>query len=123
MRLFIRITLGILIFIVLLIITTKASPVYKLDGFAGIVIPLMLFTDDSKYSEGYSPAKFLEIKTGMTTRQVYEILGKPIRRDEWKSERLFLWYSMSPNSTHYRARQIIITNGKVTQINAYFYLD
>jgi outer membrane protein assembly factor BamE (lipoprotein component of BamABCDE complex) len=98
-------------------------PVLKLDGYSGLVLQKLLDTDDSEYSKKYTPSKFLKIKNGMTVRQVYDILGEPIRADKNGTEYFCLWYSWSPKSTHYRRRNIIFTNNKVSEVQSEFYID
>ena len=116
-------TFGICLLIMILFITKQNNPLVKLDGFSGVFIPILLATDDSEYSKNYSHSKFLQIKNGMNMSQVYEILGKPIREDKYGDDYYCLWYSWSPNSTHYRRRNIIFENNIVTLINSEYYID
>ncbi len=98
-------------------------PILKLDGYSGLTYRILFNTDDSKYSKEYSNSKFLQIKNGMSVKDVYNILGDPIRADKKGTEYFCLWYSMSPNSTHYRKRNIIFENNRVTKIHSEYYID
>jgi len=115
--------LSILVIFLTLISLKQLNPVLKLDGFSGIIYRVLFNTDDSKYSKGYSHSKFLKIKNGMSVRQVYDILGEPIRADKDDLEYYFLWYSMSPNSTHYRRRNIIFEKNRVIKIHSEYHID
>lgn len=114
--------IGICFFIFIFTIK-QAIPILKLDGYSGLILQKLLDTDDSNYSKGYSHSKFLEIKNGMSVRQVYDILGEPIRADKEGLKYFCLWYSWSPKSTHYRRRNIIFTENKVSEVQAEFYID
>ncbi|GGD30551.1 outer membrane protein assembly factor BamE domain-containing protein [Flavobacterium orientale] len=115
----IAIGLAILIFFSI----KKINPLLKLDGYTGLFLRVLLTTDDSEYSKNYSHHKFLQIENGMSVSQVYEILGKPIRADVNGNEYYCLWYSWSPHSTHYRRRNIIFENNRVSLIQSEFYVD
>lgn len=122
MKIFKILIIGIC-FSLLLFTLRLVNPILRLDGYSGFIIQKLLDTDDSEYSEKYSHSKFLKIKNGMTLREVYDVLGKPIRADKNGTEYFCLWHSWSPKSTHYRRRNIIFTNNKVSQVQSEFYID
>jgi len=117
----ILVNLGILILI--LIGLKQVVPSLKLDGYSGLFFNILLFTDDSKYSDNYSGWKFLKIKKGMTKNQVYNILGKPIVVFSPSEGIVSLQYSKSPKDTHYRIRQVYLKDNKVIKRISYFYVD
>ena len=123
MRIFKFIFISILLALFTLFTLKHINPILKLDSYSGLVLRTVLNTDDSKYSKGYSHSKFLLIKTGMSVSEVYNILGEPIRSDKKGADYYCLWYSMSPNSTHYRRRNIIFENNRVAKIHSEFYID
>lgn len=101
----------------------QVIPFLKLDGYAGLFFSILLFTDDTKYSDNYSGWKFLKIKKGMTKSEVYNILGKPITIFSPKEGVKSLQYSKSPKDTHYRIRQVYLKENKVVERVSYFYVD
>jgi hypothetical protein len=101
----------------------------SLDGGENLLFR-MAFKSDTEYSQGYTEKKFASIKHGMTEKQVLLILGKPLKRRNiynypkpGKESDIFYEYSWSPANTHYRRRYIHFENGRVTQIQHYFYID
>lgn len=98
-------------------------PNLKLDGYSGLFLNILLFTDDTKYSENYNGRKFLKVKKGMMKKQVYELIGKPLSASEMKDGNIRLEYSISPKDTHYCIRQVILKNDIVFERVAYFYGD
>jgi len=115
--------IGICFAIIALFSVKKLNPLLKLDGYSGFFLRVLLATDDSEYSKNYSHNKFLQIENGMSVSQVYKILGKPIRADKNGNEYYCFWYSWSPHSTHYRRRNIIFENNRVSLINSEYYID
>ena len=115
--------IGIFFTFIILLFTKHNNSLLKLDGYSGLILPIILVTDDSEYSKKYSHDKFLQIENGMSITQVYHILGEPIRVDKNSDEYSCLWYSWSPNSTHYSRRNIIFKKDKVSFINSEYYID
>jgi hypothetical protein len=81
------------------------------------------------YAEGYSEARFRSIRPGMTLRQVEELMGDPLNREQWldfdREEMLdfdkgkpsiYIWYYTEagrPTSNHWR-KQVWFRDGRVT---------
>ena len=76
----------------------------------------------TQYSEKYSEYEFNKIEVCDKKETVIQKLGKPLsvfKRDSC----FYFWYSGTPNSSHYFQRTIGIKNGKVFEIDKYFYWD
>lgn len=114
---------GLGIVILFLFGLKQIVPPLKLDGYSGLLLSILLFTDDTKYSDNYSGWKFLKIKKGMTKNQVYNILGKPFAVFSPSEGIVSLQYSKSPKDTHYRIRQVYLKDKKVIERVSYFYID
>ena len=118
-----KIAIYILTIFTILFCLKQIIPSLKLDGYSGLILNLLLLTDDTKYAENYTGRKFLKIKNGMTKQEVIHILGNPLT--EWNPEENIdaLQYSESPKDTHYRLRQVYLINNIVTERISYFYVD
>lgn len=118
-----KIVIYLLTIISILFCIKQIVPSLKLDGYSGLLLNILLLTDDTKYSENYTGRKFLKVKKGMTKQEVINILGDPLA--EWESEENIerLEYSESPKDTHYRIRQVYLKNNIVTERISYFYVD
>ncbi len=114
---------GLGIVILFLFGLKQIVPPLKLDGYSGLLLSILLFTDDTKYSDNYSGWKFLKIKKGMTKNQVYDILGKPFVIFNPIEDVFALQYSKSPKDTHYRIRTIYLKDDKVIERFSFFYVD
>lgn len=123
MRKFKKILVNLGIVILFLFGLKQVVPTLKLDGYSGLFLSILLFTDDTKYSDNYSGWKFLKIKKGMTKNQAYDILGKPILVFSPSEDIISLQYSKSPKDTHYRIRQVYLKDNKVIEKVSYFYVD
>lgn len=123
MRKFKKILVNLGIAILLLIGLKQVLPSLQLDGYSGLFFNILLFTDDTKYSDNYSGWKFLKIKKGMSKNQVYDILGKPIIVFNPYKDVESLQYSKSPKDTHYRIRQVYLKDNTVIERVSYFYVD
>lgn len=99
------------------------SPNLRIEGYTGLIWEWIFPNHDTVFSEHYTHEGFLRIEEGMTEDQVLEILGEPINRWTPKEDYLGLTYSQSPGSTHYRLRQIYLTEGRVKEIYGYYYTD
>lgn len=95
----------------------------RIEGCSGLIFEWFFPNHDTVVSENYSDRGFLEIKKGMTEAEVLNILGEPLTR--WTPEENYvgLQYSESEGSTHYRLRQVYLTEGKVKEIIGYYYID
>ncbi len=94
-------------------------PVLRIDGYSGCILE-KFYPGSTIYAAGYSHNRFLEIKTGMSDKEVLHILGQPIER--WADGNV-IKYAYTKSDGHYRIRQIDILNGKVVEIRGYYYLD
>lgn len=115
--------ISVVVIIFILFGLKQIIPVLKLDGYSGLLLSILLLTDDTKYSADYSDWKFLKIKKGMNRNQVYELIGKPIDVFSPTENIISLQYSESPKDTHYRIRQIYLKNNNVIKRVSYFYVD
>ena len=95
----------------------KVSPHMRRDG-TGTLIFSMIFPTHTDYAPGFTEQKFDQIKVGMDTSEVKEILGMPLMRwqDQW-------CYTFSYQSKSYKIRQVEIVDGKVKEVMRYFYVD
>ena len=113
----------IVLFIVLLIMGLWSLklivPVLRIDGYVGCILE-KFYPESTNYATGYSHKKFLEIRTGMSEKEVLHILGQPIER--WPNRNVISFCYTKSNDS-YRIRQIDILNGKVIEIRGYYYLD
>lgn len=109
----------------------------RIDG-PSVELMGLLTLMNTQYAEDYSHAGFRKIKTGMTERQVLDILGKPLKRIgpyqdhpcgttqcPAEGHYLSLVYSMPPNlrNTNYRARNLTLDDGSVVKIHGDFHAD
>jgi len=99
----------------------------KLDGRKGEIYGV-IFSPSTEYSKDYSNDKFLSIKSGMTEKEVVQILGEPIDRfNPYPSfkDSIFtvgLRYAKgSDSNAHYRLRIIYLRKGIVTERRSQFY--
>lgn len=94
----------------------------KIDSFQDHIFSL-LNKSDTKYSEGYTDERFMQIKSGMRLEEVYNLLGEPLYKSNKENNILGLQYSESPTDTHYFVRYISIKNNRVNEVINYFYID
>lgn len=94
-----------------------------MDGLLGEIF-LRVFGDDTEYAPGYSDDTFRAIKVGDTSDRVLLELGDPLAtvNDRAESSRV-LFFTRSPQSTHYRLRAIRIDDGLVKEVIAKVYVD
>ena len=68
----------------------------------------------TEFSEGYSLEAWQQIRVGATIEEVKELLGEPLQESVYKGAReVYLRYANSTASTHFRQRDIQVTNGIV----------
>ena len=94
----------------------------KIDSFQDHIFSL-LNKSDTKYSEGYTDERFMQIKSGMKLEEVYNLLGEPLYKSNKENNILGLQYSESPTDTHYFVRYVSIKNNRVKEVINYFYID
>jgi hypothetical protein len=100
-----------------------SSPNLRIEGYTGLILELICPNHDTVFSNDYTHERFLKIEKGMTEKEVIDILGQPINRWTPKEKYMGLTYSQSEGSTHYRLRQIYLTEGRVREIYGYYYVD
>ncbi len=100
-----------------------------LDGIPGLV-GSKLFAEDTVYASGYSDRAFRRVQTGMTMKQVVELLREPVcvRTDPYALAKFSgsteCWaYSHSPSDTNYRIRLICFRDGLVRAKRAEYWFD
>ncbi len=99
------------------------SPNLRIEGYSGMIWECLVPSEDTEYAPGYSHKRFLWIKEGMTEKEVISILGEPLVRWQPKEGYVGFQYTNSPSSTHYRLRQVYLSEGIVKEVIGYFYLD
>lgn len=99
------------------------SPNLRIEGYSGLMLEYLFPNHDTEFSEKYSDEGFLKIKKGMNEQEVLKILGEPLER--WTPQKNYdgFQYTRSKASTHYRLRQVYLTNGRVIEIIGYYYID
>jgi len=95
----------------------------RIEGYTGLILEYFFPNHDTIFSEDYTDEGFLRIENGMNEEEVIEILGEPLNRWTPKDNYVGLTYSQSKTSTHYRLRQVYLTNGKVKEVIGYYYID
>ena len=97
---------------------------YLLDGLDGFIWS-RLFQEDTRYSERYSDAAFRKVYPGVTQTTLTELLGQPLRTYSPTSDRdmTILWFSESPNDSHFRLRSVDLRDGLVIRRHSEFYVD
>lgn len=113
----------LLLFLALLLIRFT-SPRLRIEGYSGLLLKQICLGTVTKFSKDYSDEGFLQIKIGMTKKEVIEILGEPI--NEWQPldpTQQSLTYSEAGRSGDYSLRQILLEKGQVHEIFGYFFTD
>lgn len=111
------------VFLLLAVMCRFTVPKLQLDGYTGLLFRILLKTDDTVYTKGYTDRNFLALKRGITKQQVIWLLGRPFAEFNRTGNAISMQYSKSPNDTHYRARTIRLQNDKVIDIISYYYVD
>jgi len=96
-----------------------------LDGCYGNFLSL-IFKEHTIYTDGYSNRGYRNIRNGMTKNDVLAIIGEPFYTNEdwkrWGPEERW-WYTKSPDSTHYRMREVRFIEDAVSRKVHYYYVD
>lgn len=135
--------------------TSVSSPLFKGILVTASVLLLLIvllyslagikkgFLDKTTYSTGFSEEKFASIKEGMTEKEVFAILGQPLKVSEKVGQRIYdsnwteepssltgieyKWWEYSKPAGHtdtYEVRAIKFSpDGKTTQILSRHYED
>jgi len=91
------------------------------DGVRGLIFPYF-FEDTTVYAPQYEETAFKNIQVGANMDDVARALGSPLEKDS--CDGVVRWrYSKSNSDSHYRVRQLVFRNGKVTRKIAYYYVD
>ncbi len=97
---------------------------WPLDGISGVFASMFSREDTTVYAPGYTDQSFRKIEIGMDRREVYDLLGNPIRKTELETQNKQLEeWSYSPNDSDFRRREIIFRDGVVVDKNAEYWLD
>lgn len=100
-----------------------AYPLIALDGIGGVIFPLISRTD-TRYAPGFSHRAFLKISPGMTTAEVEQRLGPPLKKYVVRRTGEIGWkYSLTPSDASYRIRIIFFQDGRVSERRSDFYAD
>jgi hypothetical protein len=80
------------------------------------------------YAKGYSESAFRSLRLGMTDHQVGDVLGPPLRREEWYApdgafEQYWVYTRPSKTMGSYWRREVEFRDGVVSYIRAYYYVD
>lgn len=111
------------VFLLLAVMCRFTVPKLQLDGYTGLLFRILLNTDDSVYTKGYTDRNFLALKRGMTKQQVIRLLDRPFAEFNRSESIVSMQYSKSPGDTHYRARAVLLQDNKVVDIISYYYVD
>jgi outer membrane protein assembly factor BamE (lipoprotein component of BamABCDE complex) len=96
----------------------------SLDGWQGVVLPLLSKSAETVYASGYSYFAFRRLRTGMTETQVERLIGKPLKIVATATGDVVWVYSDSPVSRSYRMREVFFDSSKrVVEIVAEFEFD
>jgi hypothetical protein len=93
-----------------------------INGLIG-TIEGIITSEDTVYAGRFNEKLFKKIKIGDSKERVISLIGNPLRKyfvnnvEHW-------WYSVSPSSGSFFKRAVEFSgDGKVTEIQHYFYLD
>ena len=90
------------------------------DGISGLYAGVFI-EDSTIYAQNYSPASFRRVHKGMTEKDVYLLLGRPLKVHTI-DDTTYLWYSL-PSKSHFRDRKIMVRKEQVIGKNTEFYVD
>ncbi len=116
------------VFVVVALIVVAVVSIYMVgeanSPYEDFFDELFLAIDgDTVFAPGYTQSGFGSIRVGMSEAQVRATLGEPLQSSMSNGEVVDMWYSHSPNSTHYRQRGFILRGGVVTKVIAEMYWD
>jgi hypothetical protein len=89
-------------------------------------IQLTAVSRNTRYAPKYSEKAFRAIVVGDSEERVLDLLGEPLERSSGVNDlsRTYLWYAkpIGPSESHL-LRNIVIKDGRVTQIYSQIWLD
>jgi hypothetical protein len=92
----------------------------SLDGWQGVMLPLLSESSETAYAPGYSYFGFRTVRAGMTSTEVTKLIGAPLRQVSGAYGVIWV-YSDSPVSRSYRMREVLFDrNGRVSEVIAEF---
>ena len=102
----------------------------RFDGVTGEIIDA-LTESQTIYGADYSHFKFSKVRLGMSQDSVKLLVGEPLAKfappslvNRGISNNEEIWYySESPNSSHFRMRNLMIVEGRVAEVVANYYID
>ncbi len=114
--------LAMVLLVAALVFIKRQSCQLSIDGYKGELAKLIMGGEDTSTLKRIQIGG-VKIRTGMNAEEVIEILGEPLVKWFVGIKRICYQYTESPSSTHYRLRQVHVTDGKVTEVIGYFYVD
>jgi hypothetical protein len=114
-----RAGLTILALVVVAILFQMAT----LDGWQGVLLPLLSESSETVYAPRYSYVAFRRIRIGMTVTEVKGLIGEPLKIVARPTGDVWV-YSDSPVSRSYRMREVMFDpRGRVAEVVAEFVFD
>ncbi len=98
-------------------------PKRNVEGLGDVMLKCFFRSSSTQFAAGYSDEGFLSVEIGMMENDVIRILGEPLNKYSRDSGLVSYEYSNSPRFTHYHLRQIHFTDGNVSEIVSFYYLD
>ena len=114
--------LAMVLLVAALVFIKRQSCQLSIDGYKGELAKLIMGGEDTSTLKRIQIGG-VKIRTGMNAEEVIEILGEPLVKWFVGIKRICYQYTESPSSTYYRLRQVHVTDGKVTEVIGYFYVD
>jgi hypothetical protein len=90
---------------------------WPIDGLLGNLLALGA-EEDTVWAHGYSDSAFQAVRAGMGRREVYRLLGRPLR--DWGDQEEWTY---SPGDTHYRQRIVYFAGDVVVKKQADVWFD
>lgn len=94
----------------------------SLDGWDGLFYRLVTI-EDTRFAEGYSRDRFLQVAEGMPEAEVVGLLGPPLMKEGMPGGGDAWFYSQSPRNRSYRLRLVLFQDRRVIGKKNEYYVD
>jgi hypothetical protein len=104
-------------------------------GFAMFAVRWMFFAS-TVYSAGYDEGRFRQVRVGMTSEEVEELLGPPLKKVPWWQPGVsgqpvwgqpgdvnWLYTESRPGYSDYWMRNVLMRDGKVIQVQSAYWVE
>jgi hypothetical protein len=99
-------------------------------GSAMFAVRWMFFVS-TVYSTGYDESRFRQVRVGMTSEEVEQLLGPPLKKVPWwqpgvwgqPSDVNWLYTDCRPGFSNYWMRNVLMGDGKVIQVQSTYWVD